>query len=165
MDKIHDTEAPVGEMPRFDDGTVNISELARVLAQTLVNEVMDAQADEACANGNARNGYRERRLVTCVGEMTLRIPKLRAGSFYPEDLLTRWSRTDRAVIAAVSEMVANGVSTRKAERVSAAMGIGSMSSSQVSRICESLDETIEDMQRHSLSGVGFPHISGSTPPT
>jgi hypothetical protein len=42
----------MNEMPRFDDGMVNISELIRIMAQALVNEHMDAQADEACANGN-----------------------------------------------------------------------------------------------------------------
>lgn len=145
-------------MPRFDDGMVNISELIRIVAQSLVNEIMDAQADEACADGNMRNGYRERRLVTCVGEITLRIPKLRSGSYYPEDLLTRWSRTDRAVAAAVAEMVANGVSTRKVERVARRMGVERMSSSQVSRICESLDEAVADMQGRDLSSASFPYI-------
>lgn len=146
------------EMPRFDDGMVNISELMRILAQSIVNEAMDAQADEACAEGNMRNGYRERRLVTCVGDITLRIPKLRSGSYYPEGLLTRWSRTDRAVAAAVSEMFANGVSTRKVERVAKAMGIERMSASRVSRICESLDEAVADMQGRDLSDVSFPYV-------
>lgn len=131
---------------------------AALLAQSMVNEIMDAQADEACAEGNSRNGYRERRLVTCVGEITLRIPKLRTGSYYPEDLLTRWSRTDRAVAATVAEMVTNGVSTRKVEKVARAMGIERMGSSQVSRICESLDEAVADMQGRDLSEVAFPYV-------
>lgn len=158
MDTIHETGAVMPEMPRFDDGMVNISELMRIAAQSLVNEIMDAQADEACAEGNRRNGYRERRLVTCVGEITLRIPKLRTGSYYPEDLLTRWSRTDRAVAAAVAEMFANGVSTRKVERVARAMGIERMSSSQVSRICESLDEAVAEMQGRDLSEHAYPYV-------
>ena len=57
------------EIPRFDDGMVNIAELVRVLAESLVNEVMDAQAEEACADGNQRNGYRERTLLTSVGKI------------------------------------------------------------------------------------------------
>lgn len=158
MDTIHEMAAKMDEMPRFDDGMVNISELIRVMAQALVNEVMDAQADEACSNGNQRNGYRERALVTCVGAITLRIPKLRAGSFYPDDLLTRWSRTDRAVIAAVSEMVTNGVSTRKVQRIAGSMGIDAMSASQVSRICASLDEVVADLQGRDLSEVSFPYL-------
>ena len=62
------------------------------------------------------------------------------------------------MVAAVSETVTCGVSTRKVERVASAMGVGRMSSSQVSRICESLDETVADLQERDLSDVAFPHI-------
>ena len=158
MDKIRETGQAVPEMPRFDDGMVDISELMRILAQSIIDEVMDARADGACAEGNSRNGYRERRLVTCVGEITPGIPKPRTGSRCPEDLLTRWSRTDRAVAAAVAEMFASGVSTRKVERVARAMGIERVSASQASRICESLDETVAETRGRDLSEVPFPYV-------
>ena len=122
MESLEQMGAVVPEIPRFDDGMVNLQELIRLMAESLVNEILDAQTDEACAEGNQRNGYRERTLVTSVGPITLRIPKLRMGSYFPEDLLVRYSRVDRAVIAAVSEMVVNGVSTRKVEKVASAMG-------------------------------------------
>lgn len=73
-------------------------------------------------------------------------------------ILVRYSRVDRAVIAAVSEMVTSGVSTRKVARVAATLGADRMSASQVSRICESLDEVVEDMQGRDLSDVAFPYI-------
>jgi putative transposase len=148
----------VPEIPRFDDGMVNLQELIRMMAEALVNEIMDAQADEACADGNSRNGYRRRTLVTSVGAIELRIPKLRMGTYYPDDLLVKYSRVDRAVIAAVSEMVANGVSTRKVEKVAHALGIDRMSASQVSRVCESLDEVVEDLQTRAFEGVRFPYL-------
>lgn len=158
MDTLHDTASNMTEMPRFDDGMVNLSELIRMMAESLVNEIMDAQAEDACADGNQRNGYRERRLLTSVGTITLRIPKLRQGSYFPEDLLIRYSRVDRAIIAAISEMVTNGVSTRKVERIAQTLGIEKMSASQVSRICESLDAVVEDLQTRDLSDVAFPYI-------
>lgn len=158
MDKIHEIAGDGALMPRFDDGMVNMAELIRVMAESLVNEIMDAQADEACESGNRRNGYRERKLVTSVGTINLRIPKLRAGSYFPEDLIERYSLVDRAVIAAVSEMVANGVSTRKVKRVARTMGIDRMSASQVSRICSSLDESVADLQKRDLSDVTYPYI-------
>lgn len=148
----------LSEMPRFDDGMVNIRELIRTMAEALVNEIMDAQAEDACADGNQRNGYRDRALVTSVGVINLRIPKLRRGSYFPEDLLVRYSRVDRAVIAAVSEMVTCGVSTRKVEKVASALGVDRMSASQVSRICESLDAAVADLQERDLSGVAFPYV-------
>lgn len=40
--------------------------VTRTLAEALVNEIMDAQAEDACAEGNQRNGHRERQLLTSV---------------------------------------------------------------------------------------------------
>ena len=55
-------------MPRFEDGSANLRELMRCIAEDVVNAIMDAEADQLCAGGaNSRNGYRERSLVTCVG--------------------------------------------------------------------------------------------------
>ena len=54
-------------VPRFEDGSVNLRELMRRIAEDVVNAIMDAEADQLCAGGaNSRNGYRERNLVTCV---------------------------------------------------------------------------------------------------
>ncbi len=59
---------------------------------------MDAQADMLCEDGaNSRDGYRERGLATPVGDITLRIPKPRAGTYFPEGIIERYSRSDRAV--------------------------------------------------------------------
>ena len=151
-------QGPMPEIPRFDDVMVNVQELIRAMAESIVNEVMDAQADDACAEGNQRNGYRERRLLTSVGPITLRIPKLRRGTFFPDDLIDRYSRVDRAVVAAVAEMVASGVSTRKVERVARTLGADRMSASQVSRICEALDATVSDLRERSFGGVRFPYL-------
>ena len=55
-------------MPRFEDGSVNLREPMRRIAEDVVNAIMGAEADQLCAGGaNGRNGYRERNLVTCVG--------------------------------------------------------------------------------------------------
>ena len=158
MNKIHEIAGDGALMPRSGDGMVNMAEPIRVMAESPVDEAMGAQADEACEAGNRRNGYRERRLTTSVGTINLRIPKLRAGSYFPEDLIERYSRADRAVVAAVSEMVTNGVSTRKVKRVAQSMGIDRMSASQVSRMCSSLDDAVADLQERDLSGARFPYI-------
>ena len=97
MDSLKQQTTIGHDMPRFGDGMVNIQELIRIMAESIANEVMDAQAGDACADGNQRNGYRERALVASVGAINLRIPKLRRGSCFPEDLLVRYSRADRVV--------------------------------------------------------------------
>ena len=145
-------------MPKHDDGMIDLRELGRTLVETLVNEVMATQADMLCEDGNSRNGYRERRLVTSVDETTMRIPKLRMGSHFPDDVIERYSRTDRAVVAAVAEMYATGVSTRKVEKVAARLGVARMSASQVSRICGTLDEEVADLQHQTFEDVEFPYL-------
>lgn len=145
-------------MPKHDDGMIDLRELGRTLVETIVNEIMAAQADMICEDGNSRNGYRQRRLVTSVGEITMKIPKLRIGSYFPDDVIERYCRTDRAVVAAVAEMYATGVSTRKIEKVAAKLGVIKMSASQVSRICEALDEEVADLQHQTFEDVEFPYL-------
>lgn len=80
------------------------------------------------------------------------------GQLFPYDPIVRYSRVNRAVVAAILEMVTNGVSTRKVKRVAQAMGIEHMSASQVSRICESLDDIVADLQSRHLSEMTYPYI-------
>lgn len=157
MDKMREIAGSGALMPRFNDGMANMAELIRVMTEPLVNEIMDTRADDARESCNRRNGYRERKLATSVGTIALRIPKLRAGSYFPEDLIERFSRMDRAVIAAVSEMAANGVSTRKVKRVAQGVGMGRTSASRVSKMCLSLDESIADRRERDLSDVIHPY--------
>ena len=162
MEILSDPTPDMLAMPRFDDGAIDMQELLRRLAEQVVNAVMDAEADQLCGGGaNSRNGYRERSLATCVGTLTLRIPKLRSGSFFPEDVLERHRRVDRALVAAVAEMYATGTSTRKVQRVAEKMGVSRLSKDQVSAIASSLDADIEDLcvligMLHAFSALGVP---------
>lgn len=147
------------QLPTHGDGLLDTRELARTLLETMVNEIMDAQADMACEDGaTARNGYRERGLATPVGDIVLRIPRLRAGTYFPEGLIERCSRADRAVAAAVAESWANGVSTRKMERIARKMGIERLSKDQVSAMCRSLDAGVAELVSRDLGEVGFPYL-------
>ena len=131
MESLAESMREQPAMPRFEDGSVNLRELIRRLAEDVVNAIMDAEADQLCSEGaNSRNGYRERNLVTCVGDITMRIPKLRSGSFFPEDVVERYQRVDRAVVSAVAEMYATGTSTRKVQRIAEKLGI-----SRLSKVC------------------------------
>ena len=68
MESLAESMRAQPAMPRFEDGSVNLRELIRRLAEDVANAIMDAEADQLCAEGaNSRNGCRERNLVTCVG--------------------------------------------------------------------------------------------------
>jgi putative transposase len=103
-----------------------------------------------------RNGYRERGLATRVGELELRIPKLRTGSFFPS-LLEPRRRAEKALVAVVQEAYVEGVSTRKVDDLLVALGLNGIDKSAVSRACKSLDEVIEPFRNRPLSGP-YPYL-------
>lgn len=165
MESLAESMPEPASMPRFGDGSINLGELIRSLAEDVVNAIMDAEADQLCAGGaNSRNGYRERNLVTCVGDITLHIPKLRTGSFFPEDVVERYQRVDRAVVAAVAEMYATGTSTRKVQRVAEKLGISRLSKDQVSTIAQNLNAGVAELFGRDLGGLRTPYLCW-TPPT
>jgi putative transposase len=105
-----------------------------------------------------RNGYRDRSLTTAAGDLELRIPKLRTGSFFPS-LLERRRRIDQALFAVVMEAYVTGTSTRKVDDLVTALGAGSgISKSEVSRICADLDVEVAAFRDRSLADVAFPYV-------
>lgn len=120
--------------------------VARAPVEACVNEVMPAQADAMREEtGTSRNGLRERRLETQVGAITLGIPKLREGTCFPEGAVERWSRVDRAVICAASEMFALGESTRKVGKVLEKMRDARLSKDRVGLICSELSAEVFEL--------------------
>ncbi|MEO3779768.1 IS256 family transposase [Micromonospora sp. B11E3] len=105
-----------------------------------------------------RNGHRSRTLTTTAGDLELRIPKLRTGSFFPS-LLERRRRVDQALFAVVMEAYLHGVSTRKVDDLVKALGADSgISKSEVSRICADLDEEVSAFRDRSLATAAFPYV-------
>ena len=157
MDTLLDSGILEG-LPVRDDGTMGLTELARRALESILNQVMDAQADELCGEGNRRNGYRERRPVTVVGEVTLRVPKLREGSYFPGDIVRPYSRVDRAMVACVREVYVRGLSTRKIEKAAEALEFASLSPSRVSRMTADLDEEVAALRAERYDGLSFPYL-------
>jgi putative transposase len=105
-----------------------------------------------------RNGHRPRLLSTTAGDLELRIPKLRTGSFFPS-LLERRRRVDQALFAVVMEAYLHGVSTRKVDDLVKALGADTgISKSEVSRICADLDAEVSTFRDRSLAGLSFPYV-------
>ena len=96
-----------------------------------------------------RNGYRERAWETRVGEIPLRIPKLRYGSYFPS-LLEPRRRAEQALLAVVQQAYVEGISTRKVDELLQAMGLTGIDKSSVSRICKSLDEVVTEFRNRPL---------------
>ena len=148
----HDNPELRDVLLEFLDSASSLCDMMNTTMAAVPDEIMSIQADEACGaeygarsdrRADSRGGYRSRRLDTTVGTLDLRIPKLRSGSYFPTDLPGRYSRTDRALAAAVAEMYVTGTSTRKVEKVAAKFGVESLSKDQVSRLCAVIDGEVD----------------------
>jgi putative transposase len=107
-----------------------------------------ARYERSDSSVTERNGSRPPLLTTQAGDVGLRIPKLRKGSFFPPILEPR-RRIDQALYAVVMEAYSSGVSTRSVDDlVDAPSGI---TKSEVSRICAGLDETVGALHRPARS--------------
>jgi putative transposase len=131
----------------------------QALIEAEATEVIGAERYErAEGRSNWRNGGRERLLATKAGDVELKIPKLRKGSFFPS-ILERRRRIDRALFAVVMEAYVHGVSTRKVDDLVAALGAASgISKSEVSRICTALDAEMAAFRARPLGQVEFPYV-------
>ena len=138
----------------------------REALRVLVDGIMDAEVSAQIGAEHSerspervtyRNGYRNRTWDTRVGTMELHIPKLREGSYFPS-LLEPRRRSEKALLAVIQQAYVEGVSTRRVDDLIKALGCDGISSSQVSRICEQLDEVVESFLGRPLDGGPYPYV-------
>jgi putative transposase len=108
---------------RLEDVLASASpDLLREMIKSFAQQMMNAEVEQLCGAAygevsagrvNSRNGYRRREWDTRAGTVELAIPKLRQGSYYPEWLLERRRRAERALATVVATSYLLGVSTRR----------------------------------------------------
>jgi putative transposase len=138
-------------------------DLLRELLTLFINTLMSADADAVCGAAygqvspdrtNRRNGYRAREFDTRTGTLDLAVPKLRTGTYFPEWLLERRKRAERALTSVVATCYLLGVSTRRMDRLVQSLGITGLSKSQVSEMAKDLDEHVEQFRTRRLDDAG-----------
>jgi putative transposase len=140
----------------------------RSMLERVVDELMEAEVDALCGAGrgerteervNRRNGHRERDWDTRAGTISLQIPRLRQGSYFPDWLLEPRRRAERALVAVVAECYVRGVSTRRVEGLVQTLGIDRISKSQVSELARSLDEIVESFRNRPLDRAPYVYVT------
>ena len=144
-----------------------VDDRIRQAAETIYQALIEAELasvigalphERTGARTGHRNGHRPRVLASTAGDLELRIPKLRAGSFFPS-LLERRRRVDQSLFAVIMEAYLHGTSTRKVDDLVKALGADSgISKSEVSRICADLDTEVAAFRDRSLSGQAFRYV-------
>ena len=134
-------------------------DLLRAMVQTFAEALMGAEADAVCGAAygersaertNTRNGYRRREWDTRAGSISLAIPKLRQGSYFPDWLLERRRRAGAALVTVVATAYLLVVSTRRMEKRVETLGITRLSKSQVSEMAKDLDAQVEAFRTRPL---------------
>src|SRR5215472_12038860 len=140
-------------------------DLLREMVKTFAEALMGAEADAVCGapfgvrsddRANIRNGYRRREWDTRAGSIELAIPKLRQGSYFPDWLLERRRRAEAALVA-TSYLL--GGSTRRMEKLVAALGIDRLSKSQVSEMAKDLDVQVEAFRTRPLDAGPYTFVA------
>ena len=132
--------------------------VARELMEAEISTEIGAARGEVSADRQThRNGYRERRWETRVGEIELLVPRKRSGEAYFPSFLEARRPAEQAIVSVVMEAYVNGVSTRKVDRIVEELGISGMTKDRVSAICRGLDEKVRAFRDRPLEG-DYPYL-------
>ena len=139
-------------------------DLLRELLGTFIKTLLSAEADAVCGadygqrspeRTNRRNGYRHRDFDTRAGTLDVAIPKLREGSYFPEWLLERRRRAERALTSVVATCYLLGVShPADGEAGRSRWASPGLSKSQVCEMAKDLDAHVEEFRTRPLTDAG-----------
>lgn len=128
------------------------------LIQVLIDEAMRMEREQHIGAGpyertperrGQANGYKPKTVKTRLGEIQFAVPQVRQGDFYPE-ALEKGLRSERALTMALAEMYVQGVSTRRVAAITEQLCGTAVTSMQVSRASEKLDEVLEAWRNRPL---------------
>jgi putative transposase len=144
----------------IDNGFGNVADVVEILMNTAmqIERSRHLQAipyERTDERRGYANGYKSKTMKTRFGEVKLAVPQTRDCEFYPQSL-ERGQRSERALKLALAEMYIQGVSTRKVAKITEELCGFEISSSEVSRASETLDDQLKQWRERPLEA--FPYV-------
>ncbi len=143
-----------------EQGFGQIGEAVRILLNEAMrlerSQVLEAEPYER--NEKRRgyaNGFKPKTVGTRMGPLTLQIPQVRSDVEFYQSALERGVRSERALKLAIAEMYVQGVSTRKVTEVMQRLCGLEVSSTQVSRASQALDEELTAWRNRPLGEMPY----------
>lgn len=147
---------------RIDEAGIqdHLGQLVRTTVEDTLNGMLDAEADALCNarryehnpdRQDTRAGHYQRKLQTQAGEVTLNVPKLRTLPFETE-IIKRYQRRESSVEEALIEMYLAGVSVRRVEDITEALGGTRVKPSTVSDLNQKIYERIDAWRNAPITG-------------
>lgn len=134
-----------------------LKELLNELLEAEMSETIGATSYQRCDSRlGHRAGYYNRKYITRVGSIDLRVPRDREGRFSTE-LFERYQRSEKALLATLAEMYIRGVSTRKIGAITEELCGHKFSASTVSNINKTLDEHLNAFSHRQLVS-DYPYV-------
>jgi transposase-like protein len=131
--------------------------LMQLLIELEVSAAIEANPYERKQDRLAyRNGYRERSWQTEYGEIRLRIPKLRRGTYYPS-LIESLEQTEQALLALIQDAFVLGTNPEAVEDSLDNLGFPTLHRSDVWEFYESLHDIAENARNYPLKAE-YPYL-------
>jgi len=154
--------ALIGKLASRCKNTGELQDLMKSLFAQSVQEMLEAEMDEHLGyekhsvqgnnSGNSRNGYGQKTIISDYGESEIQVPRDRNGTFEPQVMAKRQTRTDE-IEQKVIGMYAKGMTTRDIEDNLREIYGAEVSASLISRITDRILPQINEWQNRPLELV------------
>ena len=162
-----DSKKQLNNVVQIDEGKIesHLDKVVRGTVEETLNAMLDAEADVLCGatkyarsadRVDSRAGYYKRQYETKAGPVTLKMPKLRQGTFETA-IIERYRRREASVEEALMEMYLAGVSVRRVEDITEALWGTRVSSGTVSTLNQKIYKRIERWRTETLEGR-YPYV-------
>ncbi len=137
------TTASVDDSAHLDFLRQGLRLLVQSFIEMEISSVIEAAPYERNQSRRSyRNGYRRRTWLTSIGELTIEIPKLRQGTYYP-DFFDQFRQSEPFVLASLHQMYRRGVAMDDVKAIVRKVGFTTVQPAQIADVVEQLYDLVD----------------------